>query len=55
VLISLASVRLLARENERSRMNHAKSEREIGISFRPFEETLADEVAWYRKHGDLPK
>jgi dihydroflavonol-4-reductase len=36
-------------------MNHAKSEREIGISFRPFEETLADEVAWYRKHGELPK
>jgi dihydroflavonol-4-reductase len=53
ILISLASVRLLARENERSRLNHAKSEQEIGVSFRPFEETLADEVAWYRSHGDL--
>jgi nucleoside-diphosphate-sugar epimerase len=53
VLISLESVRLLARENERSRLNHAKSEQEIGVSFRPFEETLADEVAWYRTHGDL--
>ena len=54
VLISLASVRLLARENERSHMNHAKSEREIGVSFRPFDETLADIVAWYRGHGELP-
>jgi dihydroflavonol-4-reductase len=54
VLISLAAVKLLARENERSRMNHAKSEREIGVSFRPFDETIADVVAWYRQHGDLP-
>jgi dihydroflavonol-4-reductase len=54
VLISLASVRLLARENERSRFDHAKTERELGVSFRPFEETLADEITWYRDHGDLP-
>ena len=54
VLISLASVRLLARENERSRFNHAKTERELGVHFRPFDETLADEIAWYREHGDLP-
>ena len=53
VLISLASVRLLARENERSRFNHAKSEKEIGISFRPFDDTLGDVIAWYRAHGDL--
>ncbi len=53
VLISLASVRLLARENERSRFNHAKSEKEIGVSFRPFDETLADVVAWFRSHRDL--
>jgi dihydroflavonol-4-reductase len=53
VLISLAAVKLLARENERSRMNHAKSEG-IGVSFRPFDETIADVVAWYRRHGDLP-
>jgi dihydroflavonol-4-reductase len=55
VLISLASVRLLARENERSHLDHAKSEREIGVSFRPFDETLADVVAWYRNHGELPR
>jgi nucleoside-diphosphate-sugar epimerase len=55
VLISLASVQLLARENERTRFDHAKSERELGVSFRPFEETLADVIAWYRDHGDLPR
>jgi nucleoside-diphosphate-sugar epimerase len=54
ILISLASVRLLARENERSRMSHDKSQREIGISFRPFDETLAGTVAWYRNRGNLP-
>jgi dihydroflavonol-4-reductase len=54
ILISLASVRLLARENERSRLNHDKSQRELGVSFRPFDQTLADTVAWYRNHGDLP-
>ena len=54
ILISLASVRLLARENERSHMNHDKSERELGVSFRPFDETLADTVAWYRNRGELP-
>jgi nucleoside-diphosphate-sugar epimerase len=51
ILISLASVRLLARETDRSHMNHTKSQRELDISFRPFDETLADEIAWYRAHG----
>jgi nucleoside-diphosphate-sugar epimerase len=53
ILISLASVRLLARETDRSHMNHAKSKRDLDISFRPFDETLADEIAWYRAHGYL--
>jgi dihydroflavonol-4-reductase len=51
ILISLASVRLLSRENERSRFNHAKSLRDLDITFRPFDETLADEIAWYRANG----
>lgn len=55
VLISLASVRFLARENERTRFDNARAERELGATFRPFEQTLADEVAWYRDHGDLPR
>ena len=51
ILISLASVRLLARENDRSHLNHDKSQRELGIRFRSFDETLADVIAWYRANG----
>jgi dihydroflavonol-4-reductase len=51
VLLSLASVRLIAREAGRTQFNHAKSERELGLSFRPLEETFSDVVAWYRANG----
>lgn len=50
-LLSLATVRLMLREAERSRFDHAKSERELGVSFRPVAETLRDEIAWFRAHG----
>lgn len=53
VLLSLATVRLMLREAERSRFDHAKSERELGVSFRPIAETLRDEIAWFRAHGRL--
>lgn len=48
VLISQATVRLIARENERTRFRHDKSERELGLHFRPMAETLRDEVDWLR-------
>lgn len=54
VLLSLASVRLLARETGRSNYNPAKSERELGVTFRPVEETLRDTIVWYRLNGYLP-
>lgn len=53
VLLSLASVRLIARESGRSRFNHGKSERELGVAFRPVEQTLAEVIAWYRSQGYL--
>jgi len=53
VLLGLASVRLIAREAGRTRFDHAKSARELGLAFRPVEETLRDEVAWYRANGWL--
>jgi dihydroflavonol-4-reductase len=28
----------------------AKAVRELGVTFRPLEETLRDEVAWFRAH-----
>ena len=54
VLVSQASVKLLAQEADRSHYDHAKSERELDCTFRPAAETLADTVAWYRANGDLP-
>lgn len=53
-LLSLATVRLMARENDRSRFDHQKSFRELGLSFRPLADTLRDEIAWYRAQGWLP-
>lgn len=52
-LISLATARLMLREAGRTRFDHAKSERELGLSFRPVAETLCDEIAWFRAHGRL--
>jgi dihydroflavonol-4-reductase len=53
VLISLAMVRLMASENGRTQFDHTKRERELGLGFRPIEETLRDSVAWYRANGWL--
>lgn len=54
VLLSWAMARTVAREMDRSRYDPAKSERELGLRFRPVAETLADEVAWFRADGMLP-
>lgn len=51
--LSLATARLLMRENGRTHFDHAKSERELGLRFRPMAETLADEIAWFRQQGML--
>jgi dihydroflavonol-4-reductase len=53
VLLSMATVRLMLREAGRTHFNPAKSECELGLTFRRVEETLADEVAWYRANGWL--
>lgn len=55
VLLGLATVRLIAREAERTRFDHAKSERALGLAFRPVEDTLRDEVEWYRTNGWLTR
>jgi dihydroflavonol-4-reductase len=53
VLFSLANARLIANEADRSRFNHAKSERELGLTFRPLETTVGDTIRWYRNKGWL--
>lgn len=45
VLLSLATVRNMREEHERTRFDHTKSERELGLVFRPMEDTIRDEVA----------
>ena len=50
ILLSLATVRLMVKEAGRSHFDHAKSERELALKFRPLEQTVADTVAWYRSH-----
>ncbi|MFE1603118.1 SDR family oxidoreductase [Methylobacterium sp. ID0610] len=55
VLLSWAMARTVATENERSRYDPAKSERELGLHFRPVKETLSDEVAWFRGSGLIPR
>ncbi|QGH63819.1 SDR family oxidoreductase [Serratia proteamaculans] len=50
VLLSLATVRLMVKEANRSHFNHAKSERDLGLTFRPLEQTLRDTVAWLRNN-----
>jgi nucleoside-diphosphate-sugar epimerase len=52
-LISLATIQLMGQERERTRFNHEKSERELGIQFRPVEETLGDTIRWYQQNGWL--
>jgi len=34
--------------------NHSKSEQELGVRFRPVEETLRDTIARYRENRWLP-
>jgi dihydroflavonol-4-reductase len=53
VLISRSTVKLMLREAERTRFNHAKSELELGLTFRPVEDTIRDEVAWFTANGFL--
>ncbi|WP_065761634.1 SDR family oxidoreductase [Pseudomonas defluvii] len=55
ILLSMATLRLLVREQGRTHFNHRKSEQELGLSFRALELTITDTVAWYRDHGWFEK
>lgn len=53
--LSLATARLMVKERDRSHFDNTKSERELGLKFRPVEESLRDTLAWYQENGWLPK
>ncbi len=40
-------------EGNRRRLSSARAERELGVSFRSLDETVADEAAWFRGRGLL--
>ncbi len=54
VLLGLATVRLMVKEADRTRFSLAKSEQELGLTFRPVADTIRDTITWYRNHGWLP-
>jgi dihydroflavonol-4-reductase len=47
-LVTLAGVRTIHGKNE---VDSTKAIRELSATFRPFEETVRDEVEWFRSHG----
>jgi dihydroflavonol-4-reductase len=49
-LITIAGLRIM---HARVAVDSAKAIRELGASFRPFDDTVRDEVAWFREHGYL--
>jgi len=52
-LFNFETARLMARERNRSHYDHSKATRELGVSFRPFDETLRDVLRWYEAEGWL--
>ncbi|MGF1512799.1 MAG: SDR family oxidoreductase [Elainellaceae cyanobacterium] len=50
ILISRTGVKSL---NQKIQLSSRKALQELGISFRPLEATLRDEVEWYRQHNYL--
>lgn len=50
-LLSLATVRTMRDEYERSRFSADKTMRELGAGFRPVADTIRDEVGWLKARG----
>lgn len=53
ILLSFATVKLMTNEAGRTHFSSAKSESELGLTFRPLEDTVLDTVRWYRQNGWL--
>jgi len=48
VLVTPDTVKVM---NARLKVDSSRAERELGVGFRPFRDTLRDEVQWYRQNG----
>jgi dihydroflavonol-4-reductase len=51
-LATRTGVRTITKDAD-MRVSSARAQRELGATFRPLAQTLADEAAWYREHGYL--
>ena len=51
--VTRAGTRVLL-EGSRQRLSSQRAQRELGVTFRPLDQTIADEANWYRGHGMLP-
>ncbi len=49
VLISLATVRLMAHEYNRVKFDCSKAKKQLGVSFRSVDETFLDEINYFKK------
>jgi hypothetical protein len=49
--LSLEMARLLVAQRDRTHFDSTRARRELGIAFRPLEDTLRDTVAWYQENG----
>jgi dihydroflavonol-4-reductase len=52
-LINLETARFIARERDRTRYDLSKTTRELGVTFRPADDTFRDTLTWYQEHGWL--
>jgi dihydroflavonol-4-reductase len=52
-LVTRETARLIVAERDRTHFDSSKTERELGVAFRPLEETLRDTIVWYGDHGWL--
>jgi len=50
--VTRAGTRVLL-EGSRQHLTSRRAERELGVTFRPLSQTIADEAAWYYAHGML--
>lgn len=52
--LSWAMVRAMSTEQGQSNFNPTKSQKQLGLQFRPVQDTFRDEVEWFRTNGLLP-
>lgn len=54
-LVSWQGFRTLRRERTNTKFDPSKSERELGLTFRPLDETFRDAVEWFIAHGQVER